>query len=102
SSPRVSNDSSTPAPISLDCSSILTITPHVSASIPYSAFTYPISRNVSLTILGISTYALVVISPVTYTTPVVTITSHATLASLSFSNISSNTASEILSAILSG
>ena len=58
--------------IASDCSSIAVITPQVSASKPY--FPLGVSdpqRIVSLTIFWISTYAFVVIPPITSTKPVV-------------------------------
>src|SRR5436189_2502618 len=58
--------------------------------------------TVSLTTFGISTYVLVVISPATKTTPVVTRVSHATRPSGSSFRTASSTASEIWSATLSG
>jgi hypothetical protein len=57
---------------------------------------------VSRTILGISTYAFVVISPATMARPVVTIVSQATRDMGSSARMASRTASEIWSAILSG
>ena len=88
--------------MSADCSSIVVITPQVSASNPYFALVYPISRTVSLTIFGISTYALVVISPITNTIPVVVAVSQATRLIGSFSISASKIASEMASHILSG
>ena len=93
---------STPRAISADCSSIAVITAHVSASNPYFPRVYPISRIVSLTIFWISTYAFVVISPITSTRPVVVAVSHATRLIGSFSIRASRIASEIASHILSG
>ena len=58
--------------------------------------------TVSLTTFGISTYVLVVISPATKTTPVVTRVSHATRPNGSSVSTASSTASEIWSASLSG
>jgi len=78
------------------------ITAHVSASNPYFPRVYPISRIVSLTIFWISTYAFVVISPITSTRPVVVAVSHATRLIGSFSIRASRIASEIASHILSG
>ncbi len=54
------------------------------------------------TSLGISTYPLVVISPATTTSPVVSRVSQATREPGSWSSRASRTASEIWSAILSG
>jgi hypothetical protein len=62
----------------------------------------PIALIVSRTIFGISTYAVVVISPATMASPVVTMVSHATLAIGSCSRMASRIESEIWSAILSG
>ena len=97
-----SNALSTPIAISLDCSSIVVITPHVSASNPYLPLVYPISRTVSRTIFWISTYAFVEISPMTITIPVVVQVSHATRLIGSCSNSASKIASEIWSQTLSG
>src|SRR5699024_4478829 len=93
---------STPSAMSADCSSIVVITPHVSASNPYFPLVYPISRTVSRTIFGMSTYAFVVISPMTMTIPVVQHVSHATQLMGSCSISASRIASEIWSHILSG
>src|SRR5690606_7367386 len=60
------------------------------------------SQIVFRAIVGMSTYALVEISPATMQRPVVTSVSHATRASGSCSRIASSTESEIWSAILSG
>ena len=73
-----SRASSTPIAMSALCSSIALITAHVSQSNPYFALSYPISLTVCLTTFWISTYAFVVISPITITRPVVTAVSHAT------------------------
>src|SRR5439155_24012087 len=59
-------------------------------------------HTVSRTIFGMSTYASVVISPATPTSPVVSNVSHATRPFGSSPRIASRTASEIWSAILSG
>jgi len=59
------------------------ITPQVSASKPICDDVYPISRMVCRTIVGISMYVLVVISPVTSTSPLVIAVSQATRARLS-------------------
>src|SRR5919202_3550332 len=60
------------------------------------------SRTIPRTTRGMSTYASVVISPATTTSPVVTSTSQATRPSGSWRSTSSRTPSEIWSAILSG
>ena len=60
------------------------------------------SRIVSRTMRGMSTYALVVISPITSTRPVVIAVSQATRAIGSRAMISSRIASEIWSQTLSG
>ena len=60
------------------------------------------SRIVSRTIVGISTYVVVVISPMTSTRPVVHAVSHATRPIGSSFRIASSTASLIWSHILSG
>ena len=78
------------------------ITEHVSQSKPYFALSYPISLTVSLTIFFFSSYAFVVISPITNTTPVVVAVSQATLDMGSFSRSASSIASDIWSHILSG
>ena len=93
---------STPIAISDDCSSIATRTPHVSASNPNFPLVYPISLTVSRTIFWISTYPLVVISPITITRPVVVHVSHATRLIGSCSIKASRIASEIASQTLSG
>ena len=93
---------STPIAISVDCSSMAVITPQFSESKPYFPLSYPISRTVSLTIFWISTYPLVVISPITSTRPVVIAVSQATRLIGSCSISASRTASEIWSQILSG
>src|SRR6478672_5898636 len=91
-----------PCAMSGDCSSIATITPHVSASKPYLARVYPIPLTVSRTRRGMSMYVSVVISPATTTRPVVISVSQATRLSGSFASAASRTESEIWSAILSG
>ncbi len=78
------------------------MTPQVSASNPYFARVYPISRIRSRTMRGMSTYESVVISPPTMTNPVVMNVSHATRALGSCARTASRTESEIWSAILSG
>ena len=92
----------TPSAISCDCSSMAVITPQVSQSNPYFARSYPISLTVSRTIFWISTYALVVISPMTSTRPVVVAVSHATRLMGSWAISASRIASEMASHILSG
>src|SRR3990170_1210625 len=98
----VSYDVSTPRAMSADCSSMATMTPHVSASKPYFARSYPMSLTLPRTSLGTSTYVSVEISPATTTSPVVTSVSHATRPLGSSARTASSTASEIWSAILSG
>ncbi len=88
--------------MSEDCSWIATTTPHVAPSMPDFASVYPIPVTVSRTTLGTSTYVLVLISPATKTTPVVTSVSQATRPSGSSARIESRTASETWSASLSG
>src|SRR5262245_9940793 len=88
--------------MSEDCSSIATITPHVSASKPYFARVYPISVIVSRTSCRTSTYVSVEISPATTTRPVVMSVSQATRPIGSSARTASRTESEIWSAILSG
>ena len=78
--PLPSRASETPIDMSGDCSSMLTITPHVSASKPIELPVKPISLIVSRAIFCISTYDVVVISPITRSRPVFTAHSHATLA----------------------
>src|SRR4029079_15814970 len=85
-----------------DCSSSATTTPHVSASKPYFARVYPISRTRLRTRRGMSTYVSVVISPAETTRPVVISVSQATRPSGSSVSTASSTESEIWSAILSG
>ena len=60
------------------------------------------SRMVSRTICGMSTQAVVVISPAITAMPVVTSVSQATRAAVSWVRMASSTASEIWSATLSG
>ena len=88
--------------MSEDCCPIDTETPHESPSKPIREDVYPMLRTTSRTSCGISTYALVVTSPATWTRPVVTIVSTATRAVGSCSRIASRIASEIWSQILSG
>ena len=90
-----SKDVDTPSEISGDCSLIDSIIPHDFESNPNSGSLKPISDITLLTTDGISTYALVVISPIITTKPVVIETSHATLAFGSNSIILSSTESEI-------
>src|SRR6266487_3440401 len=85
-----------------DYSSIATTTLHVVASKPHSECVYPISPIFLRAIAGMSTYVEVEISPATTTRPVVISVSHATRPIGSCRRISSRTASEIWSAILSG
>ena len=92
----------TPIEMSGDCLSSETSTAQVPLSNPISLSVYPIDDTVLRTTLGISTIALVVISPATMTRPVVTKVSHATRERGSCSIMESRTASEILSATLSG
>src|SRR5207344_373008 len=99
---RCSSAWSTPRAMSPDCSWIDVITPQVSPSIPKFASVYPISVTVRRTTVGISMYSDVEISPATITRPVVTSVSQATRHSGSTARIASRTASEILSASLSG
>ena len=56
------------------------MTPQVRQSKPTSESSYPTSRIVRRTVSGMSTQALVLISPKTKTTPVFTATSQATRA----------------------
>ena len=93
---------STPIAISADCWSKATITAHVFPSNPVFASLYPISFTVLRTIAGISSCALVVISPVTSTNPVQLAASQATRLIGSCSIQASKIASEIASHILSG
>ena len=93
--PLTSKDVDTPFEISDDCSLIESIIPHDLESNPNSGSLNPISDITFLTTEGISTYALVVISPIITTKPVVIETSHATLASGSNLIILSSTESEI-------
>ncbi len=60
------------------------------------------SRMVSRTMFGMSTQAVVVISPAITAMPVVTSVSQATRAWVSWVRMASSTASEIWSATLSG
>ena len=60
------------------------------------------SRMVSRTMFGMSTQAVVVISPAITAMPVVTNVSQATRAAVSWVRMASSTASEIWSATLSG
>ena len=60
------------------------------------------SRMVSRTMFGMSTQAVVVISPAITAMPVVTSVSQATRAAVSWVRMASSTASEIWSATLSG
>ena len=76
--------------------------PHVSALNPLISPVYPISRTVLRIILGMSTYALLVISPITIIIPVVVEISQATRLNGSPFNNSSKIASDIISHILSG
>ncbi len=92
----------TPIAMSGDCSSIAVIIPHVDQSRPSLALSRPISLSVFLTTLDMSTYALVVICPVSRTMPCMTMVSQATCAAGSFSSIASSTESDIWSATLSG
>merc|ERR1712169_73629 len=85
-----------------DCSSIEVRTAERLKSNPYSAWVYPISLATWRTMAGILTVDLVVISPETNASPVVTRVSQATRAVGSPSITASKTESEIASAILSG
>ncbi len=85
----------TPCEMSGDCFSIAVRTAHVSQSKPMAESVYPISLMVLRTTTGMSTHALVVISPATTAMPVFTRVSHATRAVGSFSRIPSRMASEI-------
>ncbi len=85
-----------------DCCSSATSTPQVSQSKPIVEWSYPISLTVLRTMVGMSTYVVVVISPPTSTKPVLVKVSHATRQCGSFAMMASRTASETASQTLSG
>src|SRR6185503_17280768 len=78
------------------------MTEQVWKSNPHEASVYPTSLMTSRMISGISTYAVVEISPATKAMPVVRMVSQATRQVLSWPMIASRMPSEIWSAILSG
>ena len=88
--------------MSSDCLFNIVIILHVSALNPSSFRVYPMLRIVSRIVLGISTFALLVISPITIIVPAVTAVSQATRLNGSPFMNSSSIASEIISHILSG
>src|SRR5579863_4973717 len=88
--------------MSADCLPMMLSTPQLAPSKPMSEVLYPISSTVLRTSASTSTQALVVISPATITTPVLTRVSQATRPRGSAAMMASSTASEIWSATLSG
>src|SRR5271167_2375403 len=85
-----------------DCLPMILSTPQLAPSKPMSEVLYPISSTVLRTRASTSTQALVVTSPATITTPVLTRVSQATRPRGSAARMASSTASEIWSATLSG
>src|SRR6202046_305160 len=85
-----------------DCLPMILSTPQLAPSNPMSEVSYPISSTVLRTMASTSTQALVVTSPATITTPVLTSVSQATRPFGSAARMASSTASEIWSATLSG
>src|ERR1700722_16488126 len=85
-----------------DCLPMILSTPQLAPSNPMSEVSYPISSTVLRTMASTSTHALVVTSPATITTPVLTSVSQATRPFGSAARMAPSTASEIWSATLSG
>src|SRR5882672_484462 len=85
-----------------DCLPMILSTPQLAPSNPMSEVSYPMSSTVLRTMASTSTQALVVTSPATITTPVLTRVSQATRPFGSAARMASSTASEIWSATLSG